>query len=231
MAEGTARDPTAANPLADEDTEIDSGAESVTATTSSPSHGTALMAKGKIPELSDFLKKTSVTDEEHQTYHIHGWLTGNVISSISEVDIPTIEGSTIVFFEPHLVAGLVLPPSKFLLTIMGNLNYELFHFNPNVISALSSLVMLCECWLGITSDTSLFWYCYSPVRYSKVVYGRIGLSLRRYRRDKYILASFKSCWKGSQQRWVLVDMHTLALWGETSSCSSRSSRISGMNRR
>jgi hypothetical protein len=56
MAEGPARDPTAANPPA----------ESVTAMASSPTRGTALMAKGEIHELSYFFKKTSITDEEHQ---------------------------------------------------------------------------------------------------------------------------------------------------------------------
>jgi hypothetical protein len=73
--------------------------------------------------------------------------------------------------------------------------------------------MLCECWIGITLDTSLFWYYYSSVRYSKVVYGGIGLSLCRHRRDEYISTSFKSCWKGSQERWILVDMHKLVSWG------------------
>jgi hypothetical protein len=150
------------------------------------------MAKGEIPEISDFFKKTLVTDEECQAYHDRGWLLGNVISSIPEVDISTVEGSTIVYFEPYLVARLGLPPSKFLVTIMGYLNCELFHFNPNAISALNSVVMLCECWLGITSDTSVFWYYYSPARYFKVVYGGIGLPLRRHHRDEYILASFKS---------------------------------------
>jgi hypothetical protein len=63
------------------------------------------------------------------------------------------------------------------------------------------------------SDTGLFWYYYSPARYSKVIYGGIGLSLHRHRRDEYILTSFKSCWKGSQERWILMDMHKPASWG------------------
>jgi hypothetical protein len=63
MAEGPAYNPTATNPSADEDTASISGAESVTATTSSRTHGAALMAKGVIPELSGFFKKMSVTDE------------------------------------------------------------------------------------------------------------------------------------------------------------------------
>ncbi len=74
-------------------------AESTAMTTSSsPTRGAALMAKGEIPELSDFFKKTSVTDDEHQAYHERGWLTGNVISSVPEVDVPTVEGSTAICF-------------------------------------------------------------------------------------------------------------------------------------
>jgi hypothetical protein len=118
------------------------------------------MAKGEISELSDFFKKTYVTDGERQAYYERGWLTGNVISSVPEVDVPTVEGSTVIFFESHLVARLGLPPSKFLLTIMGYLDCELFHFNPNAISTPSTFVMLCECWLGIASDTILLWYYY-----------------------------------------------------------------------
>jgi hypothetical protein len=112
-----------------------------------------------------------------------------------------------------LVAGLGLPHNKFLVIIMGYLNCVLFHFNPNAISALSTFVMLCECWLGIAPDTNVFWYYYSPTRYSKIIYGGIRLSLCRHHRDEYISASFKSCWKGSQERWVLVDMHKPAPWG------------------
>jgi hypothetical protein len=195
MAEGPSRDPIVTNAPVDKDTGNDSGAESVAATTSSPTHGATLMAKGEIPKLSDFFKKTSVTDGERQAYHERVWLTGNVISSVPEVDIPIIEVSTTICFESHLIARLGLPPSKFLVTIMGYLNCELFHFNPNAISVLNTFVMLCECWLGIASDTSLLWYYYSPAQYSQLVYGGIGLSLRRCHHDEYIPTSFKSCWK------------------------------------
>jgi hypothetical protein len=156
MAEGPINDLTSINSSADDDTGIDTGTESIAIKTSSPTCGAALMAKGEILELSDFFKKTSVTDEEHQAYHNRGWLPSNIMSTIPEVDIPTFEGSTIVCFESHLVVRLGIPPSKFLVTIMGYLNYELFHFDVNAISALSSFVMLCECWLRIVLDTSLF---------------------------------------------------------------------------
>jgi hypothetical protein len=145
MVEGPSRDPTVTNPPVDEDTGGYSGAKSIAVMASSPTRGATLMANCEIPKLSDFFRKTSVSDDEHQAYHERGWLTGNVISSIHEVDVPTVEGSTIVCFESHLVTGLGLPPSKFLVTIMGYLNCELFHFNPNAISALSTIVMLYEC--------------------------------------------------------------------------------------
>jgi hypothetical protein len=48
-------------------------------------------------------------------------------------------------------------------------------FNPNAVVVLSSFAMLCECWLGIPPDSSLFWYYYSSVRYGQVVYGGVGL--------------------------------------------------------
>jgi hypothetical protein len=146
MAQGPSRDPIVTNPPADEDTGSDSEAENITAMASSPTNGASLMAKGEIPELSDFFKKTSIIDDECQAYHERGWLTGNVISSIPEVDVPIVEGSTVVCFESHLVAGLGLSPSRFLVTIMGYLNCELFHYNPNAISALSTFVMLVLAW-------------------------------------------------------------------------------------
>jgi hypothetical protein len=90
---------------------------------------------------------------------------------------------------------------------MNFLLYKLVHFNPNVITALSCFTMLCEWWLWIALDTSLFWYFYSPTRYNKVVYFKIGLSLHSHHIHEYINATFKSSWRGSQSKWFLIDMH------------------------
>jgi hypothetical protein len=51
-----------------------------------------------------------------------------------------------------------------------------------------------------------------PARYEKVVFFRIGLSLRRHRRGEYIPASFKGSWKGASRRWFLIDMHVQPQW-------------------
>jgi hypothetical protein len=178
MATKSASNPLPTNLSIDDDARSSSGAESTTMTTSSsPAHGACLMAKGEIPELMDFFKGTTVTKEELQGYQNHGWLTGNVLSSVPEVDVPTVHVSSVLCFESHLLAGLGLPPSKFLAAIMNDLGCSLVHFNTNVIDALSSFVMLCECWLGIPPDSSLFWYYYSLSQYAKFIYGGIGLSL------------------------------------------------------
>jgi hypothetical protein len=148
----------------DEDSRNDSEVKSVAmVTSSSPTCDATKMVDGKISELTDFFKKTTVTEDDRKAYHNRGWLADNLLFIISEIDVPTIEGSTVLCFESQLVAGLGLPPSKFLSSITNYLGCSLVHLNPNAISALSSFAMLCECWLGIPPDTSLFWYYYSHV--------------------------------------------------------------------
>jgi hypothetical protein len=139
----------------------DSGHESRTESTtmvasSSPTRGTTKTAEGEIPELTNFFKKTTMTEDDRRAYHDRGWLTGNLVSFIHEVDIPTVEGSTILCFESQLAAGLGLPPNKFLSSIINYLECSLVHLNTNGVSTLSSFMMLCECWLEIPPDTNLF---------------------------------------------------------------------------
>jgi hypothetical protein len=165
MADATIHDPTPfVTPLVnDEDSGNDSGVESVAMTTSSsPTRGATKIADDKIPELTDFFKRMTLTEDDRKAYHDHGWLVGNLPTFIPEVDVPTVGGSTVLYFESQLVAGLGLPPSKFLSSIMNYLGCLLIHLNPNVVFALSSFVILCECWLRFPPDTNLFWYYYSP---------------------------------------------------------------------
>jgi hypothetical protein len=164
MADATIHDhaPLVAPLVNDEDSGNDSEAESVAMTTSSSlTRGAIKMADGEILELIDFFKKTAVTKDDRKAYHDRGWLAGNLLSFTPEVDVPNVEGSTILCFESQLVAGLGLPPGKFLSSIMNYFRCSLVYLNPNAVSALRSFIMLCECWLGIPLDTSLFWYYYS----------------------------------------------------------------------
>jgi hypothetical protein len=148
MADTTVHAPAA--PVAPSASAEDSGhdfeAESaVMVASSSPTRGATRMAEGEIFELTDFFKKTTVIEDDRRVYHDHGWLTGNLVSFIPEVDVPTIEGSTILCFESQLAAGIGLPASKFLSSIMNYLGCSLVHLNAIAILALSSFVMLCEC--------------------------------------------------------------------------------------
>jgi hypothetical protein len=148
MTDTTVHDPTAhvAPSVNDDDSGHDSRAKSTTmVASSSPTYGATKMADGKIPELTNFFKKATVIEDDHRAYHDHGWLTGNLVSFIPEVDVPTVDGSTILYFESQLAAGLGLPPNKFLSSIMNYLGCSLVHLNANVVSALSSFVMMYEC--------------------------------------------------------------------------------------
>jgi hypothetical protein len=135
-----------------------------------------------------------------------------VESFIPDLESPTVENTIVVCFESHRVAGLDLPPSKFLVSILNFLRCEPVHLNPNTIAALSCFTMPCECWFEITPDTSMFWYFYYPAWYDKTIYSRIGLSLCRHHRKEYLDAIFKGCWKGASQKWFLVDMDVIPLW-------------------
>jgi hypothetical protein len=108
--------------------------------------------RGEIPELTDFFKKTTVIEDDHQAYHDHGWLTGNLVSFVSEVDVPTVEGYTILCFKFQLATGLGLTPSKFLSSIMNYLECSLVHLNTNAVSELSSFIILYDVSTGMNTS-------------------------------------------------------------------------------
>jgi hypothetical protein len=124
-----------------DDVQSDSGAESIaSATSSSPTLAATKMTDRKVPEMSDFFKKTIVTEEERLTYHSFGWLTGNLISMILEVDVPIIHDSTTIYFESYLIIGIGFPPSKFLPSIMNFLGCELVPMPSQPLAALQYCV-------------------------------------------------------------------------------------------
>jgi hypothetical protein len=190
----------------DNNTRTASGAESdIQAASSSSNAAIKKMANKDTPELSDYWKKSKVTEADRSTYHTASWLGGALESFVPEVYVPTIDNSIVVCFESHLFARPGLPLSKFLVFIINFLRCELVHLNSNAIVALSYFTMMCECCVGIALDTSLLWYFYSSARYDKTVVSGIGLSLRHHRRKDYLDARFKGSWKGASRKWFLVD--------------------------
>jgi hypothetical protein len=170
------------DPIADKNKNA-SGAESEVLVVSSCSNvAIAKMANKTTPSMSDYWKKSTIIKAGCFVDHTAGWLGGRLEFHVPEVDIPTVNSSTLICFESHLVVALGAPPSKFLVSIMNFLRCEMVHLNLNAIIALSYFTMLCKCWMWITPDTSLLWYFYSPTHYDKVVYSVIELSLCCIRR-------------------------------------------------
>jgi hypothetical protein len=129
-----------------DDTKTASRVESnILAASSSSNAAIEKMANKDTPMLSDYWKKSTVTEADRSAYHTTGWVGGALESFSPEVDIPTVDNSTVVYFESHLIARLGLPPSKSLVSIMNFLRCELVHLNPNAIAALCCFTMLCEC--------------------------------------------------------------------------------------
>jgi hypothetical protein len=134
-----------------------SGGESdVPVASSSSNEVVAKMANKTTPALSDYWKKSTITEVDRSAYHTTDWLGDALKSFVPIVEVLMVDNSTIVCFESHLIAGLGLSPSKFLVSILNFLGCEVVHLNLNTIAALSCFTMLCECWLGIAPDTSFF---------------------------------------------------------------------------
>jgi hypothetical protein len=75
------------------------------ATSSSATIVAIKMADNRIHEIADYWKKSKVSEANRQAYHDFGWLTGNLISSISEVDVPTTHDSTWFALNPIWLLG------------------------------------------------------------------------------------------------------------------------------
>jgi hypothetical protein len=85
-----------------------------------------------------------VKEADISKFHEVIWLLGDLIGSPITLDFLTIDHTHIVCFESHLMCGLRLPPSKFLVAILGYLGCELIHLNSNAIATLSYFCMFCE---------------------------------------------------------------------------------------
>jgi hypothetical protein len=128
------------------DTKTISGAESVVVVASSSSNAVIeKMARKDVHVLTDYSKKSKVTEADRAADHTTDWLSGGVESFVPDLELLTVDNTTVVCFDSHLSAGLDLPPSKFLVSILNFLRCELVHLNPNAIAALSYFTMLCKC--------------------------------------------------------------------------------------
>jgi hypothetical protein len=90
----------------------DSGAESDALTTSSVTLAVFKMADNKVPEMSDYWKKSTITEVDHQAYHDFGWLTGNLMSTVLEVDLLPPTAPPWFVLNPILSLGFTSHPAN-----------------------------------------------------------------------------------------------------------------------
>jgi hypothetical protein len=111
---------------------------------SSPNLAATKMADDTVPIISNYWNKSMITEADRKAYHSFGWLIDGLESIVPTVKCPMVDGTTVVCFESHLITRLGLPPSKFLVAVMGFLECELVHLNLNAIVTLSYFTKLCE---------------------------------------------------------------------------------------
>jgi hypothetical protein len=97
-----------------------------------------------------------VTEKDIVDFHDAEWLPGSLLCAPTPLEFPSIDRTNIICFESHMMCGLGLPPSKFIVAILNYLGCELVHLHPNAISTISCFSMQCDCWLDIPSDTLFF---------------------------------------------------------------------------
>jgi hypothetical protein len=155
------------------------------------------MARKEIPPLYQYRKAPMVMDNDITAYHDVGWLLGALVCTPTTLDFSTIDRINIVSFESHLMCRLGLPPNKFLVSVLKYIGCELVHLHPDAISSLNYFTMLCDCWLDVPPDTTLFWCFYSPARYEQKVFSGTRLMLCRNHWEECLKVTFRGCWKGS----------------------------------
>jgi hypothetical protein len=91
------------------------------------------MAENKIMNLYEYWKALTMDEKDITNFHTVGWLLGSLLYTPTTLEFPTINHTRIVYFESHLMCGLSLPPSKFLVVILNYMGYELIHLHPSAV--------------------------------------------------------------------------------------------------
>jgi hypothetical protein len=85
----------------------------VVVASSSSNAATEKMMKKDVPVMTDYWKKSSVTEVDQSAYHSVDWLPGGVESFMPDLESLMVDNTTIVCFESHLATGLGFLPASF----------------------------------------------------------------------------------------------------------------------
>jgi hypothetical protein len=88
-----------------------------------------VIVENKVPNLYEYWKSPTVKEEDLSKFHEARWLPDDLVCSPTSLDFLIIDRTIIVCFESYLMCGLGLPPSKFLVAILGYLGCELIYYN------------------------------------------------------------------------------------------------------
>ncbi|XP_072151344.1 uncharacterized protein [Setaria viridis] len=131
-------------------------------------------------------------------------------------EVPTPPAGYVVSFAHFHERGFATPPSLFFRGLLHYYGLELQHLNPNGIQHVAAFVALCEGFLGIEPNFSLWKYFFTVSLYLKaeergnqqrstpVPIGCAGIHLRHPRAKEYMAMKTAASHKGWHQQWFYV---------------------------
>nr|TKW07288.1 hypothetical protein SEVIR_7G301209v2 [Setaria viridis] len=130
--------------------------------------------------------------------------------------VPTPPSGYVVSFAHFHERGFASPPSRFFRGLLHYYGLELQHLNPNGIQHIAAFVALCEGFLGIAPNFSLWKYFFTVSLYQKtekrgsqqrsppVPIGCAGIHLRHTRSKEYMAMKTSASHKGWHNQWFYV---------------------------
>ncbi|RLN39335.1 uncharacterized protein C2845_PM01G05450 [Panicum miliaceum] len=131
-------------------------------------------------------------------------------------EAPAPPNGYIVSFAHFHERGFAAPPSPFFRGLLHYYGLEVQHLNPNGIQHIAAFVALCEGFLGIEPNFSLWKYFFTVSLYQKaekrsgqpratlVAIGCAGIHLRQSRAREYMAMKTAASHKGWHQQWFYV---------------------------
>jgi hypothetical protein len=115
--------------------------------------------------------------------------------------LSTLEDQFVILSLTHIICGLRLDVSDFLVSVLNHYRLEWSHLTPNSITALSMFAHLCEAYMGVPPTVEVFTHFYSLYHNMKgetTTLGSVYFRLRDKMKKNYPLYYLKV----SQFSWV-----------------------------
>jgi hypothetical protein len=105
--------------------------------------------------------------------------------------------------------GFSLPSCEFLRDLLHHYKIELVHLNPNSILQIAAFVHLCECYLAVHPNFSLFKHYFflkhQPTAAKRKIIGGVGIQSRPHR--DFLDLPLKYSLKGWHKQWFYCENH------------------------